>query len=54
VLATILRERFQITDTLFGALLVYAALSTLLPSFVLAKSVDFSPRVSGDDQSPVA
>jgi Kef-type K+ transport system membrane component KefB len=54
VLATILRERFHITDTLFGALLVYAALSTLLPSFVLAKPVDFSPEVSGDDESPVA
>jgi Kef-type K+ transport system membrane component KefB len=54
VLATILRERFQITATLFGALLVYAALSTLLPSFVLAKPVDFSPEVSGDDRSPAA
>jgi Kef-type K+ transport system membrane component KefB len=54
VLAMILRERFHVTDTLFGALLVYAALSTLLPSFVLAKPVDFSPEVSGDDRNPVA
>ncbi len=52
VLATILRERYHIADTLFGALLVYAALSTLLPSFVLAKPVDFSPEVSGADGSP--
>ncbi len=37
VLATILRERFDISDTLFGALLVYAAISTALPSFVLSK-----------------
>jgi Kef-type K+ transport system membrane component KefB len=53
VLATILRERFHITDTLFGALLVYAALSTLLPSFLLAKPVDFSPQVPVDERSPV-
>jgi Kef-type K+ transport system membrane component KefB len=39
VLATILRERFHITDTLYGALLVYAALSTLLPSIFLSKPV---------------
>ena len=53
VLANILRERFHITDTLFGALLVYAALSTLLPSFLLAKPVDFSPQVR-DEGSPAA
>jgi len=45
VLATILRDRFHITDTLYGALLVYAALTTLLPSFVLARQPDFSPGV---------
>jgi Kef-type K+ transport system membrane component KefB len=54
VLANILRERFHITDTLFGALLVYSALSTLLPSFVLARSVDFSPQMSGEDPCPDA
>ena len=54
VLANILRERFHITDTLFGALLVYSALSTLLPSFVLAKSVDFSPQLSGEGPRPDA
>jgi Kef-type K+ transport system membrane component KefB len=42
VLAGILRERFHISDTLYGALLVYAALATLLPSFVLAKQADFT------------
>ncbi|MDP1690807.1 MAG: cation:proton antiporter [Burkholderiaceae bacterium] len=41
VLATILRERFQISDTLYGALLVYAGMSTVVPSLVLAKAVDF-------------
>ena len=54
VLANILRERFHITDTLFGALLVYSALSTLLPSFVLARSVDFSPQLSSEGQRPDA
>ena len=52
VLANILRERYHISDSLFGALLVYAALSTLLPSFVLAKPVDFSPQVSDEGASP--
>jgi Kef-type K+ transport system membrane component KefB len=41
VLASILHERFGISDTIYGALLVYAAISTALPSFVLAKSIDF-------------
>ena len=42
VLASILRDRFHISDALYGALLVYAALATLLPSFVLAKQPDFT------------
>lgn len=37
VLATILRERVGLTETWYGALLVYAALTTLLPSLILAK-----------------
>lgn len=41
VLAGILRERYHIPDTWYGALLIYAGLSTMLPSLVLAKSVDF-------------
>jgi len=32
VLAAILRERFDINDTMYGTLLVYAAISTALPS----------------------
>ncbi len=39
VLATILHERYDISDTLFGGLLVYAALTTMLPALVLNKSV---------------
>jgi Kef-type K+ transport system membrane component KefB len=35
VIAGILRESFQISDALYGGLLVYAATSTILPSFVL-------------------
>jgi len=45
VIATILRDRFGIGDTLYGALLAYAALATLLPLFVLAKQPDFTPAV---------
>ncbi len=41
VLATILRERFHIEDKLYCALLIYAGLSTILPSLVMAKPVDF-------------
>jgi Kef-type K+ transport system membrane component KefB len=45
VLATIMRERFQVSDQLYGALLIYAGVSTLLPSLVLAKPVDFNVLV---------
>ncbi len=41
VLATILRERFGISETLYGALLIYAALTTILPSLVLSRPIDF-------------
>lgn len=37
VIASILHEQFGISDTLFGGLLVYAAITTILPSFVLKK-----------------
>ncbi|UKE74345.1 cation:proton antiporter [Xanthomonas graminis] len=43
VLAGILRERFAIADTLFGALLLYAALSTLLPSLLFRMPFDVDP-----------
>jgi len=39
VIATILLEKFGISDTLFGGLLVYAAITTILPSFTLKKSL---------------
>ena len=38
--ATILRDRFQLPDAWYGGLLVYAALTTLLPSITLAKPFD--------------
>ena len=41
VLATILRERFGISATLYGALLIYAGLATMLPSLVMRKPIDF-------------
>ena len=40
VIAGVLSDSFHIDDALFGGLLVYAAISTILPSFVL-------PRLSG-------
>ena len=43
---------FGISDTLYGALLVYAAVSTILPSLVLAKPVDFDVQVGPIDNAP--
>ena len=43
VLATILRDRGAIPDSLFGGLLLYAGLNTLLPSFVLHATFDVTP-----------
>ena len=47
VIASILHENFGISDTLFGGLLVYAGLTTILPSFTLKKplslDVDHQP-----------
>jgi Kef-type K+ transport system membrane component KefB len=40
VLAGILRERFAVPDALYGALLVYAALTTMLPSLALSRPFD--------------
>lgn len=47
VLAEILRTRFVIPDALFGGLLLYAALTTILPSLVLRAPFDVDP---GDDR----
>ena len=43
VLAAIMRDRFEIAPALFGALLLYAALTTLLPSLVLRTPFDVDP-----------
>lgn len=43
VLAGILRDRFAIPEALFGALLLYAALTTLLPSLVFRAPFDVDP-----------
>ena len=43
VLAGILRERFRIDDVVFGALLVYAAVTTILPSLVFRMPFDVDP-----------
>jgi Kef-type K+ transport system membrane component KefB len=43
VLATILRGRGAIPDELFGGLLLYAGLNTLLPSFLLRAPFDVAP-----------
>lgn len=46
VLAAILRSRYHISDTLYGGLLVYAAVSTLLPAVALARRADTSSWAS--------
>jgi Kef-type K+ transport system membrane component KefB len=43
VLASILRERGTITDEMFGGMLLYAGLNTMLPSFVLRAPFDVAP-----------
>ncbi len=40
VLATILRERFQLPDAMYGGLLIYAGIATMLPSLVMSRAVD--------------
>lgn len=52
VLATVLRERGAIPDALFGGLLFYAGLNTLLPSFVLHAAFDVSPAPYGPKPGP--
>lgn len=44
VLAGILRTRFGISDALFGGLLLYTALNTLLPSLVFRAPFDVDPQ----------
>lgn len=52
VLAGILRERFHIPDALFGALLLYAALTTLLPSLVFRTPFDVDPMAAPETLPP--
>ena len=40
VLATILRDRYHLADSLYGGLLVYAGTSTLLPSLALTQRTE--------------
>lgn len=51
VLATILRERFHVSDVIYGALLVYAGMSTMLPSILMSKAADFD-LLRADDKLP--
>ncbi len=44
VRTAIRRERGAISDELFGGLLPYAGLNTLLPSFVLRTAFDVTPK----------
>ena len=57
VLAGILRERFHIDDVVFGALLVYAAVTTILPSLVFRMPFDVDPAqdtaVATEEKDPV-
>lgn len=43
VLAAILRARGAISDALYGGMLLYAAMNTLLPSFMLRTAFDVAP-----------
>ena len=56
VLATILRERFGLSDDWYGGLLVYAALTTLLPSVVISRSfaLDLSEPEAPEPPAPDA
>jgi Kef-type K+ transport system membrane component KefB len=47
VLATILHEQFALPDTWYGALLVYAAITTLLPALVLSKPFELDVAAAG-------
>jgi len=52
VLATILRERGAVSDEMFGGLLLYAALNTMLPSFVLRAAFDVAPSPMAEQVPP--
>lgn len=52
VLASILHTRFGISDTMFGGLIVYAAINTILPALVLRMPIDLD--VDMGNQPPMA
>jgi Kef-type K+ transport system membrane component KefB len=52
VLASILRGRGAISDELFGGMLLYAALNTMLPSFVLRTAFDVAPTPAREGEQP--
>ena len=41
VIASILREQFQISEALYGGLLLYAGMSTILPAMFMTKPINF-------------
>jgi Kef-type K+ transport system membrane component KefB len=43
VLANILRQQYQLSDPLYGALLVYTLINTMIPSLILPRPIDFDP-----------
>jgi Kef-type K+ transport system membrane component KefB len=53
VLASLLRGRGAITDELFGGMLLYAGLNTMLPSFVLRAAFDVAPVPARQGKQPV-
>lgn len=52
VLAEILHSRFQISGTLFGALILYTTLNTMLPSLLLRTPFDIGPVRDGTPSRP--
>ncbi|MGY0558062.1 MULTISPECIES: cation:proton antiporter [unclassified Lysobacter] len=52
VIATILHQQFQISGTLFGGLILYTTLNTLLPSLVLHSPFDVDTIEPGSRQHP--
>ncbi len=49
VIATILRTRYNLPADLYGALLIYAVITTLLPSLVLAKPVKSAAAAAAEN-----
>lgn len=54
VLAEILHQRFAISGALFGGLILYTVLNTMLPSFILREIVDLDTRDDRKHEKPDA